>query len=386
VKPIVDIRIPRSGTVGAPSVDRERRDLLRRSTAAALAWAGLGTVRATPSRAADYPTHPVRVILPYPAGGAADVVARITAKHLSDQLGQQVFIDNRGGAGGTIGTDAAARSEPDGYTLVIHTISSAVLNKFLYTRVKLDVSTRFAPISQIGTVSQLLAVNADVPAQNLQEFIALLKANPGKYHYGSSGLGAIMHLGGELFSFMTETKVVHVPYRGEGPAMVDLLAGRVQFVVASVPAVLAHIRSGELRALCVNADHRLALLPEVPTAAEAGLPGYKTYNWYALFAPLGTPEPIVQRLNDALVQGLATPEARKQLEDIGIEPVVSNPGGLSLELKQQANFWGPLIERVGVTLDRRLAAFPSIGRPPPRVVTPCAAMLPIRNGAAPQGR
>ena len=351
MKPIVDIRIPRSGTVGAPSVDRERRDLLRRSTAAALTWAGLGTVRATPSRAADYPTHPVRVILPYPAGGAADVVARITAKHLSDQLGQQVFIDNRGGAGGTIGTDAAARSEPDGYTLVIHTISSAVLNKFLYTRVKLDVSTRFAPISQIGTVSQLLAVNADVPAQNLQEFIALLKANPGKYHYGSSGLGAIMHLGGELFSFMTETKVVHVPYRGEGPAMVDLLAGRVQFVVASVPALLPHLRSGELRALCVNADHRLALLPEVPTAAEAGLPGYKTYNWYALFAPLGTPEPIVQRLNDALVQGLATPEARKQLEDIGIEPVVSNPGGLSLELKQQANFWGPLIERVGVTLD-----------------------------------
>src|SRR5215470_2442634 len=347
----MDIRIARSATVAAPSVDRERRDLLRRSTAAALAWAGLGTVRATPSRAADYPTHPVRVILPYPAGGAADVVARITAKHLSDQLGQQVFIDNRGGAGGTIGTDAAARSEPDGYTLVIHTISSAVLNKFLYTRVKLDVSTRFAPISQIGTVSQLLAVNADVPAQNLQEFIALLKANPGKYHYGSSGLGAIMHLGGELFTFMTDTKALHVPYRGEGPAMVDLLAGRIQFVVASVPAILAHIRAGKLRALCVNADHRLALLPEVPTAAEAGLPGYKTYNWYALFAPLGTPEPIVQRLDAALIKAAATPAMRKEFEDLGIEPVVSNPRDLAVELKQQAGFWGPLIERAGVTLD-----------------------------------
>jgi tripartite-type tricarboxylate transporter receptor subunit TctC len=350
VKPIVDIQIARSGAVGAPSVDMERRDLLKRS-AAALAWAGLGAIRASPSLAADYPTRPVRVIVPYPAGGAADVVARITAKYLSDQLGQQVFIDNRGGAGGTVGTDAAARSAPDGYTLVIHTISSAVLNKFLYTRVKLDVNTSFAPISQIGTVRQLLAVNANVPAQNLQEFIALLKANPGKYHYGSSGLGAIMHLGGELFSFMTETKVVHVPYRGEGPAMVDILAGRIQFVVASVPALLPHIRSGEMRALCVNADHRLALLPDVPTSAEAGLPGYKTYNWYALFAPLGTPEPIVQRLNDALVKGLATPDARKQFEDIGIEPVVSNPSDLSLDLKQQADFWGPLIERVGVTLD-----------------------------------
>jgi len=351
VKPVVDIQIAQSDAIGTPSVDMERRDLLKRSTAAALAWASLGVVPATPSLAAEYPTRPVRVVVPYPAGGAADVVARVAAKYLSDQLGQQVFIDNRGGAGGTIGTDAAARATPDGYTLVMHTISSAVLNKFLYTRVKLDVNTSFAPISQIGTVSQLLAINGNVPAQNLQEFIALLKANPGKYHYGSSGLGAIMHLGGELFSFMTETKVVHVPYRGEGPAMVDVLAGRIQFVVASVPALLAHIRSGELRALCVNADHRLALLPDVPTAAEAGLPGYKTYNWYALFAPLGTPEPIVQRLNNAVVKALATPEARKQLEDIGIEPVVSNPTDLSLELKQQADVWGPLIERVGVTLD-----------------------------------
>lgn len=239
----------------------------------------------------------------------------------------------------------------NGYSLVMHTISSAVLNRFLYTRIKLDVSTRFAPISQIGVVNQLLAVNANVPAQDLQEFIALLKANPGKYHYGSSGLGAIMHLGGELFSFMTGTKAVHVPYRGEGPAMVDILAGRIQFVVASVAALLSHIRSGELRALCVNADHRLALLPDVPTAAEAGLPGFKTFNWYALFAPLDTPEPIIQRLNVALVRGLATPEARKQFEDIGVEPMVSNPGDLTLELKRQADFWAPLIERAGVTLD-----------------------------------
>ena len=351
MKPFLDIQIARSGTVGASRVDMERRDFLKRSTAAALALAGLGAVRATPSPAADYPTQPIRVILPYPAGGAADVVARISARYMTDQLGQQIFIDNRGGAGGTLGTDAAARSAPDGYTLVMHTISSAVLNKFLYTRVKLDVSTRFAPISQIGTVSQLLAINAKVPARNLREFIALAKANPDKYHYGSSGLGAIMHLGGELFGFMTETNVVHVPYRGEGPAMVDLLACRIHFVVASVPALLSHIRSGELRALCVNADHRLALLPDVPTAAEAGLPGYKTYNWYALFAPLGTPEPIIKRLNDAVAKALATPEARKQFEDIGIEPVVSNPSDLSSELKQQADFWGPLIERAGVKLD-----------------------------------
>jgi len=341
----------RCGAVDAPSVDRERRDFLRRSTAAALAWAGLGAVQATPSWAADYPMQPIRIISPFAAGGAADVVARITAKYLTDQLGQQVFIDNRGGAGGTIGTDVAARATPDGYTLVMHTISSAVLNKFLYTRVKLDVNTRFAPISQIGTAVQLLAINAKVPAQNLQEFIALLKANPGRYRYGSSGLGAIMHLSAELFSFMSETDVVHVPYRGEGPATVDLLAGRIHFMVASAPALLPHVRSGELRALCVNADHRLALLPDVPTAAEAGLPGYHTYNWHALFAPLGTPEPIVKRLNEALAKCLGTREARKQFEEIGIELVVSNPSELSAELKREADIWGPLIERAGVKLD-----------------------------------
>jgi tripartite-type tricarboxylate transporter receptor subunit TctC len=328
----------------------ERRDFLKRSTAA-LALAGLGVVRATPSLAQAYPTQPIRIISPFAAGGAADVVARIVAKYLTDQLGQQVFIDNRGGAGGTIGTDAAARATPDGYTLVMHTISSAVLNKFLYTRMKLDVSARFAPISQIGTAVQLLAVNAKVPAQNLREFIALLKANPGKYHYGSSGLGAIMHLSAELFSFMSETEVVHVPYRGEGPATVDLLAGRIHFMVASAPALLPHVRSGELRALCVNADHRLALLPDVPTAAEAGLPGYQTYNWHALFAQLDTPEPIIKRLNEALAKSLGTPQARKQFEEIGIELVVSNPGELAAELKREADIWGPLIERTGVKLD-----------------------------------
>jgi tripartite-type tricarboxylate transporter receptor subunit TctC len=350
VKPFLDIQVARSDTVGALSVDMERRNLLKRSIAA-LALAGLGAVRATASLAADYPTLPIRVVVPYPAGGAADVVARITAKYMSDQLGQQIFIDNRAGAGGTIGTDFAARATPDGYTLVMHTISSAVLNKFLYTQVKLDVNERFAPISQIGTAVQLLVINANLPARNLQEFIALLKANPGKYHYGSSGLGAIMHLSGELFGFMSGTQVVHVPYKGEGPAMVDLFAGRIDFVVASVPAVLSHIRSGELRALCVNADHRLALLPDVPTAAEAGLPGYETYNWYALFAPLGTPEPIIHRLNEALAKALATPEARKQFEEIGVEIVVSNPSALSAEIKRQSDFWGPVIERAGVKLD-----------------------------------
>jgi tripartite-type tricarboxylate transporter receptor subunit TctC len=303
------------------------------------------------SSAQEWPTRPITLVVPFTSGTTSDVVARAMVDHVSHAIGAPIIIDNRGGAGGTIGTDAAARATPDGYTLVMHTISSAVLNKFLYTRVKLDVNTRFAPISQIGTAVQLLAINAKVPAQNLQEFIALLKANPGKYRYGSSGLGAIMHLSAELFSFMSETDVVHVPYRGEGPATVDLLAGRIHFMVASAPALLPHVRSGELRALCVNADHRLALLPDVPTAAEAGLPGYQTYNWHALFAPLGTPEPIVKRLNEALAKGLGTREARRQFEEIGIELVVSNPSELSAELKRQADIWGPLIERAGVKLD-----------------------------------
>lgn len=350
MKPFLDNRIAQSGN--GTLVDFERRNFLMCSGVTALAWAGIGSGAATEALAADYPASPVRLIVPYPAGGAADVVGRIAAKHLAEELGQSVFVDNRAGAGGTIGTEFAARATPDGYTLVMHTISSAVLNEFLYTHIKLDVSKRFAPISEIGTVNQILVINRDVPAQNLQEFIALLRSNPGKYHYGSSGLGTIMHLSGELFSFMTGTDIVHVPYIGEGPAMIDLLAGRIQFVVASVPAVLSDIQAGELRALCVNADHRLKLLPDVPTSAEAGLPGYKTFNWYALFAPQGTPVPIILRLNDALVQGLATPEAHKELEAIGVEIVVSNPRDLALELKQEAAFWGPIIKRTGITLDR----------------------------------
>jgi len=349
VKRLSDIRSVRSNPIGAPGVAMQRRDFLKRSTAAAVA--GLGAVRATPALAQAYPIQPIRLISPFAAGGAADVVARITAKYLGDQLGQQIFIDNRSGAGGTLGTDIAARATPDGYTLVMHTISSAVLNKFLYTRTKLDVATMFAPISQVGSALQMLVINDKIPAQNLREFIALLKANPGKYQYGSNGLGGIMHLSGELFGFMAGTEVVHVPYRGEGQATVDLIAGRIHFMVASVPVMLPHVRSGELRALCVNADHRLTLLPDVPTAAEAGLSGYKTYNWHALFAPLGTPEPIIKRLNEALIKGMGTPEARKQFDEIGIDLVLSNPNGLSTELKQQADFWGPLIARSGVKLD-----------------------------------
>jgi tripartite-type tricarboxylate transporter receptor subunit TctC len=327
-----------------------RRDFLKRSTAA-FALAGLGAVRANPSWAADYPTQPIRIISPFAAGGAADVVARIVAKYLGDQLGQQVFIDNRPGAGGTLGTDIAARATPDGYTLVMHSISSAVLNKFLYTRTKLDVATMFAPISQVGSALMMLVINDKIPARNLREFIALLKANPGKYQFGSNGPGGIMHLSGDLFGFMAGTEVVHVPYRGEGQATVDLIAGRIHFMVASVPVMLPHIRSGELRALCVNADHRLTLLPDVPTAAEAGLSGYKTYNWHALFAPLGTPEPIIKRVHEALIKGMDTPAARQQFEEIGIDLVLSNPNALSAELRQQADFWGPLIARSGVKLD-----------------------------------
>jgi len=233
----------------------------------------------------------------------------------------------------------------------LHSISSAVLNKFLYTRSKLDVATMFAPISQIGSALMMLVINEKIPARNLQEFIALLKANPGKYQFGSNGLGGIMHLSGDLFGFMSGTEVVHVPYRGEGQATVDLIAGRIHFMVASVPIMLPHVRSGELRALCVNADHRLTLLPDVPTAAEAGLSGYKTYNWHALFAPLGTPEPIIKRVNEALIKGMDTPAARKQFEEIGIDLVLSNPNALTAELQQQSDFWGPLIARSGVKLD-----------------------------------
>ena len=243
-----------------------------------------------------YPSRPIRMIVPFAAGGAADVVARLTAQALGEQLGQPVVVENRGGSGGVIGSEAALAAPPDGYTITFHTLSSAVLNAGLYRNLSFDVRRAFAPIALIGLVPNVVLVNARVPARTLAELIALLKREPGKHSYASSGSGTITHLSGHLLLAKTGTEAIHVPYRGSGPALADLMAGTVEIMVDTLAGVLPGVRGGQLRALAVTTKERSPALPDVPTTAEAGLPGFETYNWHGLFAPAAVPAPVRARL------------------------------------------------------------------------------------------
>ena len=329
-----------------------RRDFLKRSTAAALAWPGLRAVGATPASAADYPASPVRMIVPYPAGGAADVVARIAAKHLSDQLGQQVFVDNRGGAGGTLGTEVAVRAAPDGYTLVMHTISSAVLNRFLYRKVNLDVGERFAPISQIGTVNQLLAVHPDVPAQNLQEFIALLKANPGKYSYASPGHGTSPHVACErLFKVTHGVDAVHVPFPGGGQAVQSTVAGHTAILHITLPLIAQHIKDGSLRALALASSTRSPLFPDLPTLEEAGVPNHEVAFWVGLLVPAGTPSSRIDALHQHIINVQSLAEVKERFASIGFEPVGSTPDEFAAHLKRESAEWARVVREGRINID-----------------------------------
>ncbi|MCK8787179.1 tripartite tricarboxylate transporter substrate binding protein [Roseomonas sp. NAR14] len=339
---------------------------MRRATtrlAAMLLTAGLagGALLAAPpaaaqpaapaASAASWPDRTIRMIVPFAAGGTADIVARLTASCLTPVLGQTVIVDNRGGAGGTIGTEAAARAAPDGYTVALHTVSSAVLNSFLYRHLPYDARRDFAAVSQVAMAPNVLAVRADLPARNLREFIALLRARPGHYSYGSSGAGTILHLSAALLVRMAGVEATHVPYRGEGPALNDLVAGQIDFMVNVVPALLPYIREGRLRALGVTTATRSAALPDVPTIAEAGLPGYETYIWHGLFVPAATPRAIVERLSEATARAVQEPGCRQRFTDLGVDPVGSRADAFTDFWDEQLRAWGPVVRNSGATLD-----------------------------------
>ena len=317
---------------------------------AAAGWAALaGPVPA--QEAAAYPTRPIRMVVPFAAGGTADIVARLAASCMSPALGQPIVVENRGGAGGTIGTDAVAKSAPDGYTIALHTVSSAVLNSFLYRNLPYDVRRDFVAISQLALSPNVLAIRAEIPARTVQEFIALLKAKPGGYSYGSSGPGTILHLSAALFTRMAGVEATHVPYRGEGPAINDMMAGQIDFMVNVIPALLPYVRDGRFRALGVSTVARAPLLPEVPTIAEAGLPGYETYIWHGVFAPSATPAAIVERLADAAVGAVQDPTCRTRMIDLGLDPVGSRPADFAAFWGRQMDYWGPVVRSSGATLD-----------------------------------
>jgi len=302
------------------------------------------------ARAEDaYPSRPLRMIVPFAAGGAADVVARLMAQAMGEQLGQAVVIENRGGSGGVIGSEASLAAPPDGYTITFHTLSSAVLNAGLYRNLSFDVRQAFAPVALVGLVPNVVLVNPGVPAKTLPELIALLKREPGKHSYASSGNGTITHLSAHLLLSRIGAEAVHVPYRGSGPALTDLMAGTVDFMIDTLPGTLPGVRGGRLRALAVTTQQRSPALPEVPTAAEAGLPGYETYNWHGIFAPSAIPAPLRAKLGTATMAALAAPGFQAKLVEAGVDPrpLAAEPFGRFWD--EQLALWIPIIRASGAT-------------------------------------
>jgi tripartite-type tricarboxylate transporter receptor subunit TctC len=296
----------------------------------------------------SFPTRPIRLIVPYPAGGGTDIVGRVLGQKLHESLGQPVVIDNRGGAGGTLGTAAAAKSAPDGYTLLL-VPTSHVINPSIYAKLPYDTEKDFAPITMVASVAILMAVNPRVPADTVRGFVEAAKASPRVLaNYGSAGTGTVFHLTGELFKQLTGLQLQHVPYRGGAPTVTALLAGEIPLAFETMLALQPHIRAGTLRALAVTSPRRSAIMPEIPTTAEAGFPSLVADNSYALFAPAGTPAPILSQLHDATVAALALPEVRDQLREQGAEVVGNSAAELATYVAAEIPKWAALARQAGV--------------------------------------
>ena len=304
-----------------------------------------------PVQAQDaWPSRPIRFILPFPPGGGTDILGRLIAERLSTSLGQPVVTENRGGAGGNVGAEAAAKSAPDGYTIVLVAPSLAI-SPTLYSKINYDPVKDFAPVSLVATVPNVMITQPSLPVQTLGEFIAYAKGKPGALNFGSGGAGTSNHLAGELFNIVTGVKLVHVPYKGVNLAMQDVLAGNVHLVFIGIPAAAPHIKSGKLRALAVVAPRRSAALPDVPTVAEAGLQNFEVTTWYGILAPAGTPRPIVNRLNAELLKILHAPEMQEKLAATGTEPLTSTPEEFADYIKRETAKWADVIKRAGVKAD-----------------------------------
>ena len=303
-----------------------------------------------PIAAQTYPSKPVRLIVPFAPGGFTDVVARILGQRLSVSMGQQFVIENKAGAGSTIGTDFVAKAAPDGYTLVMIS-TTHVISPWIYKSMPYDPIKSFVPVTKLVDSPYVLLVNPKVPARNVQEFIALAKASPDTLRYASSGNGSSQHLMGGLFASLTGTKLQHVPYRGSSGAATDLVAGVVESSFAGVPNALAQVPAGRLRALAVTTGKRIPQLPDVPTLQEAGVPGYEASVWLALLAPAGTPRDIVNRLNAEVAKLMESAETRKALYEAGVEVSLSTPDALGEYMVKEMERWGKVVKDTGTKLE-----------------------------------
>lgn len=300
---------------------------------------------------AAFPERPVTLVVPFAAGGSTDVVARVIAEKMSEDLGQQVIVQNVAGAGGSLGAGNVARADADGYTILMGTVATHALNPLILKNKPYDAEADFAPVSLLVLVPNVLVVNPELPAKSVEELLALLKAEPDKWSYASSGNGTPLHLSGELFKSMASVTMEHIPYKGSGPALNDLLGNQVSIMFDNLPSSSAHIKAGTLRALAVTTAERAPSFPDIPTMAEAGLPGYETYTWNALFAPKDTPKEVVDRLNAAAVKAMADPGVAERMKEFSATIVASTPEELGAHVKAEIAKWTPVVKDANVQMD-----------------------------------
>jgi tripartite-type tricarboxylate transporter receptor subunit TctC len=306
---------------------------------------------ATSATAQTYPSKPVRVIVPFAPGGTTDILARLYAQKLSAATGQTFVVDNRTGAGGTIGTEAAVKAPPDGYTINFGSTSSLAVSPNLYPKLTYDLMRDVAPVLQVATASFMLAVHPSVPAKTMRELIALARARPGQLNYASSGSGSSLHLCGEYLKYLAKIDLVHVPYKGGGPAVVDLVAGQVQLLFSDMAPFVPYVKTGRLRVLAASTAHRSKLYPDIPTIAESGVPGYDLAGWYGVAVPIATPRPIVDRLHAEFSKAMRAPDMSERYATLGIEPVESTPEQFAAYMRAELAKWGEIIKRSGTKLE-----------------------------------
>jgi tripartite-type tricarboxylate transporter receptor subunit TctC len=320
---------------------------LRRT--ALLGFIAAACTLALPAQAApQWPTHPVTIILPFSPGGGTDLATRLVAQRLAQMWGQPVLVDNRPGAAGNVGLDLASRAKPDGYTLVAGNIGTQSINPSLYKKLNYNPDTAFEPVSLMAELPFVLVVTPGLPAKTPRELVALARAKPGKLTYASSGTGGSPHLSAEIFKAATGTDILHIPYKGGGAAMTDLMAGNVDMLIASILETAGHVKGGKLRALAVTGKTRSESLPSVPTMIEAGVSGYSALTWNGLLAPAGTPPEIVARLNDAIVKAMRTPAMKELLAKIGQDPAWSTPQEFAAFLREETDKWSKVINATGI--------------------------------------
>ena len=317
---------------------------------AALAATVLATAAAA-AAAADYPSRPIRLIVPFSAGGTSDFLARTIAERLGGRLGQTVVVDNKPGAGGNIGSAAVAQAEPDGYTLLLGTVGTHAINSSLYKKMPFDAVKDFAPVTLVAAVPNMLVVHPSLPVKSVAELVELAKAKPGKLNFASSGNGSSIHLSGELFKTLAGVDMTHVPYKGSGPAVADLLGGQVNMMFDNMPSSLPHVKAGKVRALAVTSAKRSPAMPDLSTMAEAGIKGYDASAWFGILAPAGTPPAVVDRLNAEIVKVLHLPEVADRLSQQGAVPTTSTPQEFAAYIRAETAKWAKVVKASGAQMD-----------------------------------